>query len=78
MLVVDIKTEEGFRPGRPRVLFEKELEFTDNARNYDISSNWPDGERFIMVQIPPSTGHGQLEVVFNWLEELKRLVPTDN
>ena len=78
MLVVEIETEEGFRPGRPRVLFEKELEFAGSFRNYDISSNRPDGERFIMVQIPPSTEHGQLEVVFNWFEELKRLVPTDN
>ncbi|TDI39546.1 MAG: hypothetical protein E2P02_18505 [Acidobacteria bacterium] len=76
MLAVEIEndTEEGFRPGRPRVLFEKELKFA-YRRNYDIS---PDGKRFIMVQIPPSTGPGQLEIVFNWFDELKRLVPTDN
>ena len=42
--------------------------------NYDIS---PDGERFVMVQIPASTGRGQLEIVFNWFEELERLVPTN-
>jgi len=76
MLAVEIEndTEEGFRPGRPRVLFEKELKFA-YRRNYDIS---PDGKRFIMVQNPSSTGPGQLEIVFNWFDELKRLVPTDN
>lgn len=76
MLAVEIENdnEEGFRLGRPRVLFEKEFEFA-HRRNYDIS---PDGERFIMVQIPASTGPGQLEIVFNWFEELERLVPTAN
>ena len=74
MLAVEIETEEGLRPGRPRVLFEKELEFAEPWRNYDIS---PDGERFVMVQIPASTGRGQLEIVFNWFEEVERLVPTN-
>jgi len=76
MLAVEIENDaaEGFRPGRPRVLFEQEFEFA-HRRNYDIS---PDGKRFIMVQIPPSTGSGQLEIVFNWFEELKSLVPTEN
>ena len=74
MLAVEIETEGGLRPGRPRVLFEKELEFDASARNYDIS---PHGERFVMVQIPDSTERGQLEIVFNWFEELERLVPTN-
>ena len=42
--------------------------------NYDIS---PDGERFVMVQVPDSTERGQLEIVFNWFEEVERLVPTN-
>jgi hypothetical protein len=74
MLAVEIETEEGLRAGRPRVLFEKELESAGNFRNYDVS---PDGERFIMVQTPDSTERGQLEIVFNWFEELERLVPTE-
>ena len=48
-----------------------------SGRNYDIS---PDGKRFLMIkeassqarQAPP-----QIVVVQNWLEELKRLVPTN-
>ncbi len=73
MLAVEIETEEGLRAGRPHVLFEKEFEFTNNFRNYDISL---DGKRFVMVQTPDSTERGQLEIVFNWFEELERLVPT--
>jgi Tol biopolymer transport system component len=74
MLAVEIETEKGLRAGRPRVLFEKEFESTSNNRNYDISL---DGERFVMVQTPDSTERGQLEIVFNWFEELERLVPTE-
>ncbi len=74
MLVVEIEPEEELRAGRPRVLFEKELESAGTFRNYDIA---PDGERFVMVQIPTSTERGQLEIVFNWFEELERLVPTN-
>jgi hypothetical protein len=46
------------------------------VRNYDVS---PDGQRFLLLQ----TGGGadgpvapDLVLVQNWLEELKRLVPT--
>ena len=46
-----------------------------NFQTYDVS---PDGKRFLMIkegggadQTPPS-----IEVVQNWFEELKRLVPT--
>ncbi len=73
MLVVEVDTADGLRAGRPRVLFEKELEFAETFRNYDIS---PDGQRFLMVQIPESTGRGRLRIVFNWFEELERRVPS--
>jgi hypothetical protein len=46
-----------------------------NSPSYDVS---PDGKRFLMIkegsgadQRPPT-----IEVVQNWFEELKRLVPT--
>jgi serine/threonine protein kinase/Tol biopolymer transport system component len=45
--------------------------------NYDISA---DGLRFVMVEEPRPTGGGtqavRLQVILNWHEELKRLVPT--
>ena len=74
MLAVEIETEEGLRASRPRALFEKEFEFSRNNQNYDVSL---DGQRFVMVQTPDSTERGQLEIVFNWFEELERLVPTN-
>ena len=44
----------------------------EGRRNYDIS---PDGQRFLMIQaVEGSTA--QINVVLNWDEELKRLVPT--
>ena len=45
------------------------------ARHYDVT---PDG-RFVMVKRVKSEGgltHNQINVVLNWSEELKRLVPT--
>jgi len=75
MMVVSIETELTFRAGRPEVLFEGPYRATQRPAGmqyYDIS---PDGERFLMIrsdQVP-----GQINVVLNWFEELKRLVPTN-
>lgn len=38
--------------------------------NYDVS---PDGQRFVMVKGEP--GSSRLNIVLNWFDELKRLVP---
>ena len=40
---------------------------------YDVSS---DGQQFLMVMSGQEPAPSQLSVVFNWFEELKRLVPT--
>jgi hypothetical protein len=39
--------------------------------NYDVS---PDGQRFVMVK--DDSASGRINLVLNWHEELKRLVPT--
>ena len=66
----------GFVPGRSRVLFSTErFRFSGNASAFDIH---PDGKRFVMVtlgDVPPPL-RGQINVVFNWFEELKRRVPS--
>ena len=42
---------------------------------YDVS---PDGQRFLMLEpVVSQTGATQINVVLNWFEELKRLVPTN-
>jgi serine/threonine-protein kinase len=47
---------------------------TAGARSYDLA----DDGRFLMVKTPTPTGTssaGSIEIVHNWFEELKRLVP---
>jgi Tol biopolymer transport system component len=69
MMAVDIKTEPAFTAGRPRMLFEGQY-----VGNYDVSQ---DSQRFLMVQaVEPSQPATQINLVLNWFEELKRLVPT--
>ncbi len=40
---------------------------------YDVA---PDGQRFVMIKESEEQQVGQINVVLNWFEELKRLVPT--
>ncbi|HET9406431.1 MAG TPA: protein kinase [Candidatus Sulfotelmatobacter sp.] len=76
MMAVEIATQPGFTAGKPRVLFEGDYLPTPlQFPNYDVSQ---DGQRFLMLK--PSeqetTAPTQINVVLNWFEELKRLVPT--
>ncbi|MFB3141670.1 MAG: TolB family protein, partial [Acidobacteriota bacterium] len=76
MMAVSIQTEPTFRAGRPEVLFEGSYRTTPvpaGLQYYDIS---PDGQRFLMIK--REREEAQINVVLNWFEELKRLVPTDN
>ncbi len=78
MMAVDITAQASFAAGKPRQLFEGHyLTGGGYARaNYDVS---PDGQRFLMLR--PVEGEQaaptQINVVLNWTEELKRLVPTE-
>ena len=70
MMAVDIETEPSFTAGTPRVLFEAPfLVSTD----FDIT---PDGQRFLMIRIGEQRAD-EINIVLNWHEELKRLVPID-
>jgi Tol biopolymer transport system component len=76
MMAVEVTTQPGFTPGKPRLLFEGGYTpSTALSTNYDVS---PDGQRFLMlkpVETQTSTPT-QINVVLNWFEELKRRVPT--
>ncbi len=77
MMVVDIVTQPKFRPGKARVLFEGPYDPGPGyGRGYDITS---DGQRFVMIKRPDESGPQpqQINVIINWFEELKRLVPTN-
>jgi eukaryotic-like serine/threonine-protein kinase len=76
MMVVDIATQPAFAAGKPRVLFRGAYEPTVfTVANYDVS---PDGQRFLMLKRSEQAAAAptQINIVLNWLEELKRRVPT--
>ncbi len=82
MMVVPVEPGPRFRTGTQQLLFEGDyVQESDNqgAHNYDVSR---DGQLFLMVA-PAARGPGEdaarpkIVVVQNWIEELKRLVPTN-
>jgi serine/threonine-protein kinase len=76
MMAVSVQTEPGFRTNKPEVLFEGSYgssPISPGFQYYDIS---PDGQRFLMIRMGQS-GPGQINVIQNWTEEIKRLVPTN-
>jgi serine/threonine-protein kinase len=77
MMAVAVETEPTFTPGRPSILFD-EGEYglhPPGFINHDIS---PDGRQFLMIKDETASEQTQINVILNWFEELKRLVPTDN
>jgi serine/threonine-protein kinase len=76
MMAVDVTTGSPFSAGKPRILFETEYVPTPaSLRNYDVSA---DGQRFLMLKAGDQTQTvTQINVVTNWSEELKRLVPAN-
>jgi serine/threonine-protein kinase len=78
MMVVSIQTgDQTLNVGKPEVLFQGSYVNHSNPpglQYYDIS---PDGQRFLMMKEETVQETGQINVVLNWFEELKRLVPTN-
>ena len=74
MLAVPVETSGGFSAGRPAMLFDGPYlasTFPLTGVTYDVTR---DGQRFLMVKDEPAAAT-QINVVVNWFEELKRLVP---
>jgi len=79
MMVAEYSGEPTFVLGARRELFDGSAYFTTGAagRAYDVSA---DGDRFLMIAPIDQAGESsapQINVVLNWFEELKRLVPTE-
>ena len=75
MMAVPVTTAPAFAAGRPTMLFERPYmssTFPLTGVTYDVTR---DGQRFLMVK-DQSGSATQINVVVNWFEELKRLVPT--
>jgi len=74
MMAVKIETQPEFRSQPPEVLFEESYSH-QNRGSYDVAA---DG-RFLMIRgFDSDSDLNQINVITNWFEELKRLVPTDN
>src|SRR5262249_45703013 len=68
MMAVGVEPMPTFTAGRPRLLFEGP--FLDS---YDVD---PDGKRFLMVRKDPAeSGAPRVNVVLNWLQDLRSRVP---
>jgi hypothetical protein len=73
MMAVHVSADPVFRADSPRLLFEGQYEGPAVRADYDVT---PDG-RFVMIKADQQSSlNRQLNVVVNWTEELKRLVPT--
>jgi serine/threonine-protein kinase len=69
VMAVDIQTNPSFRAGIPAAVFE----WRGLVGGYDVS---PDGKRFLMVkENRPQANPEQLNIVMNWMEELKKQIP---
>jgi len=75
MMVVSVQTEPTFRAGRPEVLFEGSYRATVGPLGYQYYDISPDGQRFLMIRRDEAPSY--INVILNWFEELKRLVPTN-
>lgn len=73
MMSVAVETRPTFKPGTPRLLFENQS-FVGFG-NYDVA---PDGHHFLMtMQEEAAATPNELNVVVNWMEELKRRAPAE-
>jgi len=73
MMVVEINTLPAFNATRPRVLFAGTFAQSPGRYNHDVS---PDGQRFVMLNAGEDERTAtQINVLLNWLEELKQRVP---
>lgn len=70
-LAVDVSTQNGFRAGRPRVIFEGPY-LNVPGWSHDISS---DGHRHLVLLGPQEQTGDRLIVVTNWFAELERVAP---
>jgi Tol biopolymer transport system component len=74
MMSVVVETEPGFKAGTPRVVFDGQYSL-DTAAGHPRYGVSPDGQHFLMLKREEGDQPAHINVVLNWFEELKRLVP---
>ena len=74
MMVIDVATTPTVAPGKPRRVFERRYQRTAGFwPNYDVTA---DGRQLLMIKRLDQRAPSHINVVVNWLDELKRQVPT--
>jgi serine/threonine-protein kinase len=75
LMSVPVEPGAGFNFGNAvRVIDVRPYTLAGAVRDYDVS---PDGQRFLLLKDSEQQDRVQINVVINWFEELKRLVPTN-
>jgi len=73
IMTAAVTTQSTFRVGKPTRLFDKRTWTLATDRNFDVTS---DGRRFLMiVESEQVAAANHFNIVLNWFDELKRLVP---
>jgi hypothetical protein len=75
MMLAPIDARVGeWHHGTPTKLLEDRYFDASPTRSYDLSA---DGRRFLMIKEEGGNTPPSITVIFNWREELKRLVPVN-
>jgi len=75
MMAAEVSPGKPIRISRSGGLFEDSYSASGETPSYDVL---PDGQHFVMIEVDREASRiTQFNVVLNWFEELKRLVPTN-
>ena len=77
LMVSDVVGRDPLDFGRPRPLFEGGWELPAGRyleRTYAVA---PDGEHFVMIRHEPEAIPDRINIVLNWFDELRQLVPVE-
>jgi Protein kinase domain len=70
MMATPVESSENFfRPGTPKALFQTRLDIDPEVRQYDVTA---DGQRFLLNQRLPDNPDSPITVVFNWPKLLEK------
>jgi len=75
MMIVSVQKDPTFNASEPKALFVGSYLSSGGPSGFQYYDVSPDGKRFIMIK--GEVSGGEINVVLNWFEELKRLVLTD-
>jgi hypothetical protein len=76
MMIVSVQKDPTFNASEPKALFVGSYLSSGGPSGFQYYDVSPDGKRFIMIK--GEVSGGEINVVLNWFEELKRLVPINN